>query len=484
MSISGALSNALSGLTASARAAQVVSSNIANASTDGYGRRTLSQSAQRYGDSGGVTVHGVARNVNPVALSERRLADAGLALASGSNSFHNRIEALVGNPSDASSLSGVLASFESSLATAAGSPDSDIRLHNVSQDAQSIVDTFKTASDGIQSMRAEADGQISNMVNRLNGLLEQTEEFNRQISAAINMGQETAGLEDARQAAVDEIAELVPVKIANRDRGAVAIYTTSGAVLLDGSAAEVEFTGVGTVMPHMTVDNGMLSGITINGYPMRVDSDKGALAGGAIGAQFAIRDEHGVQAQAQLDGAARSLVERFQDPTMDPTLGVGDAGLFTDAGLAFNAADEVGLAGRLDLNNLVALDGAGETWRLRDGLGAAAPGDVGDATQLNALLDAMQAQVVSSSPALNLGASSMSELGADFHSSISSARVLSDKDVAFAAASQNSLEALMLAEGVDTDAEMQKLMMIEQAYAANARLIEAVDEMMNALLRL
>jgi len=42
MSITSALSNALSGLTVASRGAQVVSSNVANALTDGYGVRELS----------------------------------------------------------------------------------------------------------------------------------------------------------------------------------------------------------------------------------------------------------------------------------------------------------------------------------------------------------------------------------------------------------------------------------------------------------
>ena len=41
MSISGSLSNALSGLTAAGRAAAVVSSNISNSMTEGYGKRDL-----------------------------------------------------------------------------------------------------------------------------------------------------------------------------------------------------------------------------------------------------------------------------------------------------------------------------------------------------------------------------------------------------------------------------------------------------------
>lgn len=39
-----------------------------------------------------------------------------------------------------------------------------------------------------------------------------------------------------------------------------------------------------------------------------------------------------------------------------------------------------------------------------------------------------------------------------------------------------------LAQGVDTDAEMQKLMIIEQAFAANAQVVTATDEMLQLLL--
>jgi flagellar hook-associated protein 1 FlgK len=41
-----------------------------------------------------------------------------------------------------------------------------------------------------------------------------------------------------------------------------------------------------------------------------------------------------------------------------------------------------------------------------------------------------------------------------------------------------------MADGVDSDAEMQRLLQYEQAYAANARVIRAIDEMINYLLRM
>ena len=56
--------------------------------------------------------------------------------------------------------------------------------------------------------------------------------------------------------------------------------------------------------------------------------------------------------------------------------------------------------------------------------------------------------------------------------------------LSFSAASFHEMSQAELADGVDTDAELQHLMLVEQAYAANARMIQVVEEMMDTLLRL
>jgi len=45
-------------------------------------------------------------------------------------------------------------------------------------------------------------------------------------------------------------------------------------------------------------------------------------------------------------------------------------------------------------------------------------------------------------------------------------------------------EEQLLAQGVDSDAEMQRLLLIEKAYAANARIIETADAMLRRLLEI
>ena len=68
MTISGSLANSLSGLTAASRAAELVSSNVANAMTEGYGRREVVLTPRSMGDgtAAGVNVTGVRREVDNV----------------------------------------------------------------------------------------------------------------------------------------------------------------------------------------------------------------------------------------------------------------------------------------------------------------------------------------------------------------------------------------------------------------------------------
>ena len=55
-------------------------------------------------------------------------------------------------------------------------------------------------------------------------------------------------------------------------------------------------------------------------------------------------------------------------------------------------------------------------------------------------------------------------------------------DATYAAARLDTFTVMEAENGVDTDAEMQSLLQIEQAYAANAKVISAVQDMIQAVL--
>ncbi len=485
MSISASLGNALTGLTASARAAQLVSNNVANAMTEGYGRREIILTSRDLGGAGaGVQVAGIERIVDAGVLRDRRLADAGLALSDGRSSYYESLEGIFGAVDDPSSLLGRQSTLESALVEAASRPDAAARLASTLAAAQDLAAGLNGASDRIQDLRLGADASIAHQVETLNASLKQVQGFNAVISRMNGEGRDVTALEDQRQQLIDGISRIVPVREVAREDGKVALYTSGGAILLDHTAREVTFAPVNQIIPDMTLVSGALSGLAIDGKPVRIDGPYAPLGGGSLSAQFDVRDRLAPAAQAELDALARDLVTRFSDPSVDPTLAPGEAGLFTDRGAAFSSSDEVGLSGRIAVNAAVDPASGGALWRLRDGIGAATPGNSGDATLLHALSDALSAR----RPAASGGASgtthSFASMTADMVSRIGADRAVADRDMSYAAARQSSLKSLEAVGGVDTDQEMQKLLLIEQSYAANARVIETINGLLDSLLRI
>ncbi|MEM7632063.1 MAG: flagellar hook-associated protein FlgK [Pseudomonadota bacterium] len=482
MSLNSALNAAMSGLRTASRSSELISSNISNATTPGYARRTLETSSTSGAFVSGVRIEGVVRHGDPQVLADRRLASAEFGYRSDTTRFLTSIEDAIGTPDQAGSLSGQLSEFENSLIEASSRPDATERLESSALAARDLANAINRASDTVQDARSEADRSIAVQVDRLNDALASVKEVNTKITSAVSQRQDTAALQDQRQLLIDEISEMVPVRVVPRDHGAVALFSTGGAILLDGSAAEIGFEPANTVTPYMSVEDGTLSGITINGFAVSTSSETGRLRGGTIGAQFEIRDELAPDAQRQLDAVARDLIERFEDPTVDPTLTAGQPGLFTDQGAAFDPLTEEGLASRIALNAAVDPAQGGEPWRIRDGLGATAPGDVGDARIINALSDALSNARTPGSGTFGTGTFSALDLTSTLSSQLGIDRLRSDQQLSFATAQLNELTQLELADGVDTDVELQQLMLVEQAYAANARVIQTVDQMLDTLL--
>ena len=484
MSITQSLSNAISGLTANSRAAQLVSNNIANALTEGYGRREIALSSREVdGVGAGVQIDGVVRVVDNGLIRDRRLADAALGFADDAAAFLKQVTKLVGTPDQEQSISGRFRLFESSLITAASRPDSETRLSGVLATAQELVEALNDASDGVQEARLDADRAIALQIDQLNSGLRQIQEINGSIASLNGRGRDVSGLEDERQSLIDALSTIVPLREVPRDDGKVALYTDGGAILLEDTPATIEFSAATFVTASTTIGGGTLSGVTIDGLPIATSGSTFLpLGGGTLGAAFAVRDELGPDAQVSLDALARDLVERFEDPALDATTLAGDPGLFTDAGTAFAAANEVGLSARLEVNAIVDPTQGGELRRLRDGLGAAVAGDIGNADQLSAFADALSdRRPQASGPQAGITHTSHT-LASALVSQVSGDLVVLERRASYAAAEQQSLKELELASGVDTDQELQKLLLIEQAYAANARVIQTIDSLIQDLL--
>ncbi len=485
MSITSALSSALSGLSATSRQAEILSSNVANATTAGYARREVQLSAAILGGTGqGVAVTSVSRDVDRYLLTERRHAQSGDADRSLRSTFLARVEQAIGTPETPGSLGARLAAFDQALIEAQARPDSQARLAGVATTARALAAVFASASTDIQRSRVTADRQIAAEVGALNAALAQVHDLNTQLRAFTGAGHDISALLDNRQQLIDGIAAIVPIREVPREMNQIALFTTGGAPLLEGTGAELGFSATGTITPEMTQALGGLSGLEINGRPIATSGSASSILGGRLGALFALRDELAVTAQRKLDAVARDLVERFSASGLDPTLASGDPGLFTDDGGAFLAPNEAGLAGRIRFNVAADPSQGGALYRLRDGLAVASEGPPGNAGLLGALHQALSDPRALASAGFTGGTRSFADLASDLLSDTSALRLGADAETSYSAARLNALTDLEDQNGIDTDQEMQMLLVIERNYAANAKVIQTVNDMIDTLIRL
>ncbi len=485
MSLSSTLNNALTGLAASSRAAQLVSTNVSNSLTEGYARREIELSPKIVGNGGsGVQVDGITRVVDETLLRERRLSAASIGAASVEAEFLTSALELVGQPEQDGSLNARVASFETALLEAASRPDSDARLASVLNTAQSLADKLNRVSDGIQILRQDADVAIDLEIRRLNQALTQIDELNGQILRAQGNDRDYPALLDNQQRLVDEISELVPIRQLQRENDTIALYSLNGALLLDIEPAEFGFSATSPITADMTQASGALSGLSVNGNPVATSGENGAIAGGRLAGLFAIRDELAVSVQENVDTITRDLIARFEDPGLDATLAAGDPGLFTDNGTSLNPLDTVGLGARLSVNSLVnPLDG-GALWRLRSGLGAATPGASGDPVLLQNMGTRMSDVFAPAGGTFSPSAKSASSFAAELTSLLGQSFQSGNNRLTFEQSRFAGLDEAFLAQGVDTDQELQKLLLIERSYAANARVIQTADELIQLLIGL
>jgi flagellar hook-associated protein 1 FlgK len=230
---------------------------------------------------------------------------------------------------------------------------------------------------------------------------------------------------------------------------------------------------LGTPLAALMQDQGAASG------PVAVaaGTGRGPYDGGSLGALFALRDSIVPDYGAEVDAYATDLIERFRDLMPAGFLDSAGDGLFVDAGAGS------GVAGRIAINAAVDPDQGGAVWRLRDGLGAAAQGNAGFGDYLVAMSDAITTARTPTGFANLSAADGASGFAAGIAAFMAAEADRADQDTAYQTSLQATLAGAEIeATGVNTDEELQNLMVIEQAYAANAQVLSVIDELMQLLL--
>lgn len=342
MSLSQALFTAMSGLRANQASMALVSSNVANAETPGYIRKDTVQVATNTGGLGsGVLVVGVNRTLDQFIQSQLRTEISGATYANVRSSFLSSLQSIYGNPGSAGTLEAAFNSFTSALQGLSTSPDSSSARIAAVNAAQQLAQQLNVTSQGIQALRANADAGIGDAVRIANNALTQIAAINAQLLRGGDAADgPTAALLDQRDAYIEQLSQLMDVKVIANENNQVTVFTSSGVQLVGTEAAKLSFNAQGMVTPQSKWDSdpakSTLASITID-FPHGGSTDlvaTNAIRSGSLAAYLELRDRTLVQAQAQIDQLAAAMAGALSDSTTAGTAATAGAQSGFDLDLA------------------------------------------------------------------------------------------------------------------------------------------------------
>ncbi|GGY50721.1 flagellar hook-associated protein FlgK [Parvularcula lutaonensis] len=533
MSLTTALYNAKSGLNSTQRQVAGASDNIANARTPGYVAKDARISANNIAGIGsGVSADMVRSPVDSILLRDVRLEAAKLGTLDVRATAVGRLASVIGDPADARSIPSAFTALETAFQDLYDAPERTDLQQAVFFAAQDLTARFGSAEDAIQTAREEADRSIAAGVQTVNDALQGIADLNLKVAEAMaDPSIDASGIMDERDRLIDIVAEQIGIRTFTRAQGEVVISTTEGVTLLDGQPRTLGFTQTSTISPGTRITNvpTVLSGLTVDGFDISPGPLGGpqALRTGSLAGHFLARDVDLVQYQDQIDALAKETAVLFQQAdkqvaaqrygffttgAVPPNPAI--AGLFTDAGAAVDplspAANIEGLAGRLSVNALVDPNApGGDLTRLRTGVvatfdpnasdvdfstfpptqgGAAyanptAPTLVGFQDQIQGFLDGL-AQTRTFTPSGGLAQNNtLGQFASEFTSGVQNNRANLESLADRTRTIFDTLEIRRFNEnGVNIDEESEKLLELEQAYTANAQVINIIARMFDELL--
>jgi flagellar hook-associated protein 1 FlgK len=461
------LSSSGTSLAAHRAAVAVASHNIDNASTPGYARQQADLVAVAAGDagSGGFIGSGV-RLANVTQVRDRFLESqipASLAGASRSSAEAGALEAVaVLDPQASGGLGDALSNFYSSLRALNQNAGSITLRQAATSSARSLTLAFRQTAGSLEQARSGLDAQIQGRIVDVNQLAQEVAGLNGAIRSARATGAEPNDLLDARQKALDRLAEIT---------GAVPVPDGSGdvSVTLGGGVALVTGTLAGSLetIPDPTNDAHLSIRAVPPGSSSPIAVSTGAL-GGEIGGYLDARDGALATAVGRIDGLAFDLAGAVN---VVHQAGFGLDGV-TGRTLFDVGTSAAGAATRIAVSAAVANDPRALA------AASAASGLPGDATALQAILETERR-------ALGVSGldptSTLADLTSQFGGATRSARAIADQDGSLRDHLQTMRQA---ASGVSLDEELLALQKAQRAYEAVAKVIQTSSEMLKTLMDL
>lgn len=452
MGLSVALNTAMRALLAQQQAMDAVSHNVSNVNTPGYSRQRVMMtpvgSAAGTGVGGGVSFDGVQRVRDLfVDYQMRQQKQTAGESQTRAESLH-LVELALAEPSD-NGLRSVMGQFFNSWRDLSNAPEDGAARSAVVQAGQTFALTAQRLSRGLDGLRDAANARLTDSVAEVNNLANRVALLNGKIATVRATGDDAGDLTDQRDLALDRLSELTNITYTEQANGTVDVILDGRSLVHNMSATTIALT------PNVANNNYSDLTWAQDGVTLDVTS-------GEIGGLLKQRDVDLPSRVADLD----TLISRIiTDVNAAHAAGYAKDGVTTTS--PFFAGTD---ASDIDVDAAIVAN---------SGLLAAAtnPTAVGDGSNALAIA-ALQS-------ATNLGGGS--ETYESFYGGLVSRIGVATKDAEALSMAQaltvNHLNELRQSvAGVNVDEEMVNLVQFQRGYEAAARIIRAVDEMLDTLI--
>jgi len=451
--ISGTVYSALSALNTYSVAIDVTSTNIANAESAGYSRQTavIGEKIAADGTGYGVDVTAIKRSTDSFLATQLRTANQELGKSGVETGVLSSLEQVF-SETDGSGLSAAMNEFWNAWQEVVNDPSGSVPRSVLASTADSLADTFNAMSVQLSEISAGIEGGIEETVVQINDLVRQIADANQDLFSLDGSRQNANPLRDKLDSLVQELSSLVDVKVSTNEVGQVILQLANGADL-------VEADGMTTHKLSTAADatTGLLKVTWEDG------SGTGDISSGKLGGYVEVRGSVASYGK-QLDDLAGAIIAGVNDLHK-----IGYDLYGKQAGLSFFTGS--GAAG-IKVNP----DITGDPGKIA---AAAAGGGAGDGSIARAIAE------LQNSLQMTGGTATFS----DYYASLVSGIGDSVQAAQTGYESQSNIQAYytnacLSVSGVSTDEEMAKLILYQHAYEAAAKIMTALDELMQTLIRM
>ncbi len=247
MSLFGCIQLATNALRADQIAIQVVGQNIANANTPGYIREEavlVPGPSQEYAGvllGMGVRVEAVVQKIDRFLEERLRGSVSERASSETQEEAYIELEGLVNELTD-TDLSTSLTNFFSSISEILNQPESVSVRQMAVLNGVSLASSINRLAELVGGLRSDLNSRVENIAERINQLTEEIRVLNVRITGAEGgdvSNSDAVGLRDQRLTALEELAELIDIRVREQPSGGVAVYAGNSFLVFEGSRREV-----------------------------------------------------------------------------------------------------------------------------------------------------------------------------------------------------------------------------------------------------